>query len=190
MSRIKGTVTGEGKSQYSYFVQLDGNPFYYNTKYEPKSGIGDVVGIEFEPKGDTRGNIKKLQVLEKNSDGYKGGAGGGSGRAASSPSAATAGGDRQDSIVWQHSQEMAIRLAWFITDSGAYSVKGKTDEKRIQIEGLVDELTARLFNDAMDPRKSAAFTTAAEITADSGDEWDEGEDKSGKSDDEWDNWDD
>ena len=131
MSKIKGTVTGVGKSQYSYFVRLDGNPFYYNTKYEPKCGEGDVVGIEFEQKGDARGNIKKLTVLEKNSDGYKGDAGGG--KSAGSARSAPAGGDRQDSIVWQHSQEMALRLSTLILANGGYAVKRKTDEKRLQV---------------------------------------------------------
>ena len=194
MSRIKGTVTGEGKSQYSYYVRLDGNQFYYNTKYEPKSGIGDVVGIEFEPKGESRGNIKKLTVLEKNSDGYKGSEGGSwTEKPTSGARSAPAGGDRQDSIVWQHSQEMALRLSTLILAWGGYAVKGKTDEKRLQVEGLVDELTARLFRDALDPRKSAAFTSAAEIDEDAegGETWGKGEDKpDGSGDGTWDKWDD
>ena len=190
MSRIKGTVTGEGKSQYSYYVRLDGNQFYYNTKYEPKSGIGDVVGIEFEQKGEARGNIKKLTVLEKNSSGYEASKPSGDWKETTKPEG---GGSRQDSIVWQHSQEMALLLSTLILANGGYAVKGKTDEKRLQVEGLVDELTARLFRDALDPRKSAAFTGAAEVEKDAegGDDWGTGEDKpDGSGDGEWDKWDD
>ena len=96
--------------------------------------------------------------------------------------------------MWQHSQEMALRLSTLILANGGYAVKGKTDDKRLQVEGLVDELTARLFNDALDPRKSAAFTSAAEIDEDAegGEEWPSaGEDKpDGSGDGTWDKWDD
>ena len=70
MAKVKGTVTRAGKGKFSYFVQLDGNDFYYNTKFEPPCGEGDVVGIEFEQKGPSRGNIKKIKVLTDNSGGY------------------------------------------------------------------------------------------------------------------------
>lgn len=163
MSRIKGTVSKVGKSQYSYFIMLDEEQFYYNTKFEPKCKEGDVVGIEFAKKADNRGQIQKVTILTV-----------GDGPAndfESKPSRPSggrpaAGGDRQDSIVWQHSQEMALRATNIIIASGGFAIKGTADKKRIQIEGLVDELTARYFNDAMNPRQSEAFKTASEIDSD------------------------
>ena len=48
MSKIKGTVARCGKGKYSYFIVLDEKDgFYFNTKYEPMCGVGDVVGIEY-----------------------------------------------------------------------------------------------------------------------------------------------
>ncbi len=185
MARKKGTVTKAGQGKFSYFLQLDGNDFYYNTKFEPKCGEGDVVGIEYEPKGDSRGQIKNVKILEDNSGGYKKanseqssgdwkGDSSGGGKAAG-------GGDRQDSIIWQHSQEMAIHFADVLLEKEAFAIKGKPDEKRIQITGLVDELTTKFFNDASDPRKSEAFTTNSEIDEDASgseeedDEWSDAE---------------
>jgi len=192
MSKIKGTVSRAGKSKFSYFIQLDGNDFYYNTKFEPKCGEGDVVGVEFKPQGDTRGQIKMIKVLEDNSGGYakanseKGDDwGGSSGGGSKKSSGGGGGGDRQDSIVWQHSQEMAISLASQLLAAEAYAVKGKPDEKRVQIEGLVDELTARLFSDALDPRNSTAFKDNKVISEDSGEEESGGDDDGWSDDDEW-----
>ncbi len=189
MSRCKGKVTGIGKGKFSYFIRLDTKDgFYFNTKYDPKCGIGDVVGIEFEQKAENRGNVKKVQILEDSgspkgmqAQDTGGGTGGG-------------GGSRQDSIVWQHSQEMALGLVTILLANEAFAAKGKIDAKRVQIEELVDELTTRLFNDASDPRKSKAFLSNSDIDEDTptdekpeGDEWDEKpEEKKG----EWDTWED
>ena len=173
MSKCKGTVTACGKGKFSFFITLkERDGFYFNTKYEPKCGVGDVVGIEFEKKADNRGNVKKVTLLEDNG-GKKGvqSAGGSGGGAAS--------GERQDSIIWQHSQEMALSLVGLLIANEAFALKGKSDAKRVQIEELLDELTTRLFKDASNPKKSKAFTGSEEIEKDS-----EGGEEGGK--DEWD----
>ncbi len=174
MSKCKGTVKSQGKGKFSFYVTLEENDgFYFNTKFEPKCGVGDVVGIEYEPKGDKRGNVKRIEILTDNGGpkgvqkkeeewGKSGGAGGG-------------GGNRQDSIVFQSSRKDALVLVGVLLSNEAFATKGKPDAKRVQIEELVDEVTARFFNDATDPRKSAVLTANAEIDADAGcgakDEW-------------------
>lgn len=169
MARKKGTVTKAAKSRFGYFLQLDGDQFYYNTKFEPKCGEGDVVGLEFTPKGDNRGQITKVKIFENNSGGYaksnsESSSSGGGGRSYGGGSSNS--GNRDDSIVWQHSQEMALSAASLLLAQDAYAVKGKPDEKRTQIEGLIDVLTYKFFADAKDPLKCDAYRTAKELEAD------------------------
>lgn len=191
MAKIKGTVSKASKGKFGYFLMLDGNDFYYNTKFEPKCGEGDVVGIEYDPKGPTRGNVKRVQILEDNTGGYANAnseSGGGGGNFSSGSrgggSSSNAGGDRQDSIITQHSQEMAISAAALIISNDAYAIKGKPDEKRVQIEGLIDELTAKFFLQAEKPRDTV-LKGAAEIEADAADTDDSDSDDSWSDDDEW-----
>ncbi len=172
MAKRKGTVSRVGKGQYSYFIQLDGDGFYFNTKYEPKCGEGDVVGIEFTKKDDKRGQIKNVTILEQNSSGYKasasnsgGGSGGGGG-----------GGDRQDSIVYQSSRKDAIVFVTLLLTNEAFAIKGKPEDMRVQLEELLDEITGRFFKDASDPRKSNALT---------GDGADDEDDAKESSNDDW-----
>jgi len=167
VSKVKGTVTKCDKGKFSYFVMLDTKEgFYFNTKYEPKCGEGDVVGIEYEQKANNRGNVKRIEVLEKNSDGYKpssnSDAGGGGG------SSAQTGGGRQDSIVWQSSRKDALVLAGLlVTEKGIkLPPESKPDARRTVIEELIDEVTCKFFADASDPRNSGAFITNAEVEED------------------------
>ena len=185
-NRIKGTVTAAAKSKFGYFVQLaEAGGAYFNSKYEPKCNEGDVVGIEYHPKknGQPGGNISKLKVLEKNANP----------RSRTTSSASGAGSDsRQDSIVWQHSQEMAIRAAPLFIEQGAYKVGGKTpDDKMGVLASLIDGLTVNYFRDAIDPRSSTAFKDSAEVDADV--EWEGGVEEGPapteqESDDEWASW--
>ena len=193
MSKIKGTISGCGKGKFSYFITLEEKEgYYFNTKFEPKCGKGDVVGIEYESKADNRGNVQRIEVLEKNSSGYEDTSKkADSGYASNSGSSKSAGGgDRQDSIVWQSSRKDALVAAGLILQVEAYALKGKTDEKRVQLDGLIDEITARYFADASDPRKSVAYTTNAEIEADAATDEDAPPEAGGEKSDEWgDEWD-
>lgn len=196
MSRIKGTVTTANKGKFGYFLKLDGADFYYNTKFKPKCGEGDVVGIEFTAKGPNRGQISQIKVLESKSGGYdasnsenratSASSGGWSASAASGPST-----DRQDSIMTQHSQEMAVDTAKLLLEQGAYAIKGTPDQKRIQIMGLINELTVMFFEQAEKPRATVLAhipsSAAAEPAAKEDDWGDEGgEDDSWEpSDDSW-----
>ena len=189
MARCKGTVTGCGKGKFSFFITLDSKDgFYFNTKYEPKCGIGDVVGIEYEPKGDKRGNVQKVQILE-DSGSPKGvqsrESSGGSG--SNSGGSYTASPDRQASIIFQSSRKDALVFLGLLIEKEAVKFKGKADSLRVQITETLDEITAAFYKDAAAPDKSNALTTAAELADDS-----PGEEESGKKG-EWANqgsWDD
>ncbi len=185
MSRKKGTVTSVGKSQYSYFIQLDGDQFYYNTKFEPKCGKDDVVGITFTKTDEKRGNISKVEILEKNSSGYKP-----TSSASSYVGSQRAGGDnRQESIVYQSSRKDALQLAVILLTADAFATKGKPDAKRVQIEALIDELTARLFKDAIDPKNSGPLKAESSSDDEEKEGWDgdeKDEDDSWEKEDTWD----
>ena len=203
MAKVKGTVSGCGKGKFSYFVTLqEKDGFYYNTKFEPKCGKGDVVGIEFEQKADNRGNVKKITVLESNSNGYEDTSKSFSEKGGNTQSGVGnkpgGGGDRQNSIIWQHSQEMAISTTHMLvtTDGIKLPPASKPDARRVVIEALVDELTVKFFKDASDPLASKAYSDGAGIEEDAGDgekepdgddAWDEGGEK--KEDSGWDDWD-
>lgn len=196
MARVKGTVTGCGKGKFSFFITLDSKDgFYFNTKYEPKCGIGDVVGIEYEPKGDKRGNVQKVQILE-DSGSPKGvqertsGAGAGSGGYSANP-------DRQDSIIFQSSRKDALVFLTMLIAADAVKFKGKADALRLQMTETLDEITAAFFKDAKTPLKSNALTTAEELAGDSAEtkaekeeSWEEGGGE--KKQDDWgkESWDD
>jgi hypothetical protein len=181
MSKIKGTVARVGEGKFSKFVVLkERDGFFFNTKFEPQCGEGDVVGIEYEQKGDKRGNIQKLVVLEKNSSSSSSTSWDDT-PAATPTGSKPAGGERQDSIVWQHSQEMGIQLASLLIANGGFVVKGKPDAIRMQITTLVGELALSQFNDALDPRKSETFKLAQGIVEETGD--DEPEDEPEATDD-------
>ena len=170
MSKIKGTVTSTGKGKFSFFVCVDSKDgFFFNTKFDPKCGKGDVVGIEYTQKDEKRGNISKLVVLEKNSsESAAGDNWDDDAPKATTPAAykAPEGGNRQDSIVWQHSQEMGLIAAGLLLANGGFAVKGKADAARAQILALANELSYGYFQDALDPRKSAAFKESAQIEED------------------------
>lgn len=172
--RIKGIVARIVKSRYGYGVVLQNKDgYYYNTKYQPKFNEGDEVGIEFSPKGETSAQITKVQVLRE-------GVGAPAPRRSAGSGASYASGDKQDSIVWQHSQEMATRIL------------GKAEDVESYLP-LFDDLTARLFEDALNPRDSDAYKTykarAADVASGQDTTWDVdagGDDPS--SGDDWDEW--
>ena len=187
MAKIKGTVTKAGKSKFSYFIQLDGNDYYYNTKFKPKCGEGDVVGVEFMDKGGTRGQINKLVVLTDNSGGYDksnsergGGFGGGDGGGSPRGGAGT-GGQRNESITWQSCQKVSAQLVQTLVQAGAVASKGNPESKRAEIEGAFDELTTKLFEAALNPKASEAYKATKQVEAEAGggDAWDEGDTEAG-----------
>lgn len=152
----KGTVSKVGKSKFSFFVMLDGEAFYFNTKFEPKCGVGDVVGIEFDKKADNRGQIQKIVMLE-DSGSPKGvqessGFGGGNASKPSGGGNYTPNTDRQDSIVYQSSRKDALVLAEILVANEAIKLPKDADKRRTVIEALVNETTFTYFKAASDPQ--------------------------------------
>jgi hypothetical protein len=180
MSKKKGTVTACGKGKFSYFIMLDTKDgYYFNTKYEPKCGKGDVVGIEFNDKDGKRGNVQKVTVLEQNSTGYEDttkqrqSSGGGGG-----------GADRTPSIVYQSSRKDALVFLGLLFEQGAFVIKGAAGKKEEQIALKLREITGEFYADAIDPAKSPALLDAEEEAAeDEADDFEEEEEED--FDDEW-----
>jgi hypothetical protein len=192
MARKKGTVTKAGKSKFSYYLQLDGDSHYYNTKFKPKCGEGDVVGIEYNQQNDQRSQVKSIKVLESNSGGYDSSNsernyGGG---AAKSGGGTGMSNDRQDSIIWQSCQKVAAELTRAAVDAEAIASKGTPDSKAAEIKGYFDENVVSLFRDASDPKNSLTYKNIMGIEKDAGeepskDDWDEGGGDAWDEDDDW-----
>ena len=184
-SKRKGTVSKIGKNKYSFYLLLDEDNFYFNTKFDPKCGVGDVVGITFDKKADNRGQVKDIKLLEDNGGpkgfqessggGYSGGKGGGY----------KADPDRQASIVYQSSRKDALHLAEIIVSNEAIKLPKDADKRRTIIEALVDETTLAYFKAAINP--SEAMKSEEDVEADASvEDWDEGGDDSDEFDDQWD----
>jgi hypothetical protein len=189
MSKKKGTVTGVGKGTYSYFIQIDTmDGFYFNTKYEPKCGKGDVVGIEYNKKDDKRGNVQKVTIIEKNSDGYKptntGGGGGGAG------GGYKAEPGRQESIVYQSSRKDALAYLALLLENKGFTLKGAAGKIEEQLEQKLTQIIGEFYQDAMTPSKSPALVGVAEDEKEDKDDDSEFEDDDEKEDDFDDEWDD
>lgn len=192
MARRKGKVSKIGKSKYSFFIQLDGDGHYFNTKYNPKCGVGDVVGLTYEPKGEQRSQIKDVKLLEDNGGpkGYQESSGGGFGGGSSKGGGSYASDpDRQASIIYQSSRKDALVMAELILSNDGIKLPKAEDARRTVIEELVSEFTLSFFTDASNPSKATAGAKAVSDDAEGGDDdsWDEPE--SGGSDD-WDDGDD
>lgn len=181
--RVKGTVTKAGKSKFSYFLMLDGNNYYYNTKFKPKCGEGDVVGIEYNDKGGNRGQITNVKIFESNSGGYDASNSERQGSFAGGQQRQSSGGgpDRNEAITWQSCQKTAGAVVSALAAVGAIASKGNPESKRAEVEAAFDELTVRLFEDALNPRASKTFKTVKQVdgeasgaeAASGGDSWDE-----------------
>lgn len=191
--RVRGVVFRAGKSKFGFYIKLDGDDTFYNTKYEPKVGEGDEIGIEFDRKGRSC-NIKNVKVFSK-ADRAPRGNGSGNGSGGYQP----AGGDRQDSIVWQSSRKDAIEMAALLLTNGAVTMPKTANDRAVIVDGLVNKLTYRYFLDASNPRGSDTFKEEAGVEADAqpdGDGWDEqpspadeapwGEETGGNDDVQWD----
>ena len=175
MSRAKGKVARIGEGKFSKYIMLDNKDgFYFNTKYNPKCGVDDVVGITYTPKGETRGNITKVEILED--------AGGPKGVQENARVSSGGGGDRQESIIMQHSQEMALRYVTLLLSAEAIKLPKASDREEF-VSTLVDESTVRFNEQATNPQSPVAVESE-ETKAEKEDEW-ECDDKETPSDDDW-----
>lgn len=157
MARVRGVVFRAGQSKFGYYVKLDGNEQFFNTKYPPKCEEGDEVGIEYTQKGKSA-NISKLVVLSKAGPKEQGGNGNQS------------AGDRNDSIVWQSSRKDAIEMAGLLLSNGAVKLPKTEDARAVIVAGLVDKLTFSYFQDAVDPRNSGTYRNEAGVQEDAAEE--------------------
>ena len=155
-SKRKGTVSKIGKSKYSFFVQLDGDGFYFNTKFDPKAGVGDVVGITYDQKAENRGQVKDIKLLEDNGGpkGYQDDGGSSySGGSSNSGGGGGGGNARTESIVYQACLKGVPAIVQLLVDNGGVKLppESKPDARRIVLEELTDELLAKYTNRALNP---------------------------------------
>ncbi len=175
MSRAKGKVARIGDGKYSKYIMLENKDgFYFNTKYDPKCGVGDVVGITYTPKGETRGNITKVEILED--------AGGPKGVQENARVSAGPGSvDRNASIIMQHSQEMALRYVTILLSAEAIKLPKASDREEF-VSTLVDEAIVRFNEQATNPGKPTEVEVEAEEKP-ADESWDETPEKA--TDDDW-----
>ena len=178
MSKVaQGKVTKASKTKYGYFVQLNGQDFYYNTKYKPKYGEGAEVKLKYEPKGESRGNIVATKVISDPAGGYDNAnsesSNSGGGRGGSRGGYSRGGDDRQDSIIMQCAQKVATPFLALLLERGAVVVKGSPDEIRTQLTEVRRELEAEFYRAAKDPLNSPALKTADSIDKDFDDDFDD-----------------
>ncbi len=172
MSKAKGKVARIGDGKYSKYIMLENKDgFYFNTKYNPKCGVDDVVGITYTPKGEARGNISKIEILED--------AGGPKGVQENARVSSGGGGDRNASIIMQHSQEMALRYVTILLSAEAIKLPKVSDREEF-VSTLVDESISRFNEQATNPGKPAVVESEEEEPSES---WDEKPETEG--DDDW-----
>ena len=149
MALARGTVKKISKAKFGFCFLLDNNDLFFDTKYEPKFSEGDEVGVTYTAKKNGTGaQVTKVDLLSKGAPQAKAAAGGGE-----------SSGRRNESIVWQHSQEMAIQTVAII--AGLQKVKSQE-----AVDALISDYTVRYYRDAVDPSKSGAFKAAADVDAD------------------------
>jgi len=177
MAKQKGTITKVTKGKFGYAVLLaERDGFYFNTKFNPSDcGEGDVVGIDFTQKGENRGNVTKITLITDNGGpkGHQEAASDWSEGSSSGGGSAPAGGDRNDRITWQSCQKVAAPLLATLVASNAIALPAKTKapERYDILVAAYDTLVVKLFNDASDPRSSAAFKGEAAIEEDADGGW-------------------
>lgn len=179
--RIKGVVARIVKNRYGFGVILANHDgFYFNTKYQPKFNEGDEVGLEFAQKSSTSAQILKAQV-------FNAGVGAPAPQRSARPgqSAYVGGDSRQDSIIWQSCQKVAAALVGEVLNI----------EDIEKVLPTFDALTARLFEDANNPRESAAYKAfkarGADVSSavDTTEGWPESVDEEQpQAGDDWDEW--
>ena len=133
----------------TYQIKIDGDDKYYGTyKTRPDTKPGDFVKFEFTTKG--RFHNVKMDTLEIEACEVETSAGAAEGAPSEGATKARASNDgRQMSIVWQHSQEMALRLAQVAQDAGCLDLGAKKGGQFEALQVWVNASTEEFYGDAM-----------------------------------------
>ena len=138
----------------TYSIKIDGDDKYYGTyKTVPPCFAGNFVTFDYSTNGRGYHNadVKTIKVEAAPAAGVAGNnltqAPAASAAAASAHKSADG---RQASIVWQHSQEMALRFAAIAQEAGALDLgtKGGKEGKLEALNIWVDAKTVDYFKDA------------------------------------------
>lgn len=185
---VKGVVVwaGDEKKYGNYSFKLKDNDSWFRSPKRCEDIIQPGYTVQVKVEENDRGDLElvaKPKLVKKGKPPAKGGKGGrrGGGGYKADP-------EREKRIVMQHSQEMGLAAAKLIIEQEAIKLGGKNkpDERKKQIVILVDELTAKFFNESFDPSKVLAGQ--AEVDEDFEDEEETDEEESEDFDDDVD-WD-
>lgn len=142
MNRVEGVVWKVYDRKYrgrdSFTIKIDGDDIWYRAGDKRYAGIaesGNRVAFDAEMNADgTSATIKGPVTLAKPA----------SPAANGTPSA---GGDRNNSIVYQSSRKDAIELVQLLVASGSLALPKAQKAKVGAIEAAVDRYTALFFDD-------------------------------------------
>jgi len=148
VERIYDNDTRVGKT---YSLLVNGEK-YGTYKTYPPCNEGDTVAFQFTTKGQYHNiDMKTLSTVTGAPQAGQPGNGMDRVEAASHAAAAPSPNGRQASIVWQHSQEMALRFAAIAQEAGALDLgtKGGKEGKLEALDIWVNAKTAGFFDDAI-----------------------------------------
>ncbi len=145
-----GTITkpvvwcSDEKKYGNYSFKLkDVDAFFRCPKHFPDIiKRGNTVKVTVEKNSDGDYQVKKKPVLveaAKGKGGWKGGGKGGGGYK-SDP-------ERQAQIIWQHSQEMALRKIDLLIDAGGFGEYKTEKAAGARLDSLLDEFTVKFFKE-------------------------------------------
>lgn len=172
-NRIEGVVykvyDRDFRGQKSYTIKIDNDPIWYRCGTKRFAGIAESGNrVAFNATMNPDGTSAKVEGEVT--------------LAAKAPAAASgtpnAGGDRNNSIVYQSSRKDALELVTLLVSSGALKLPSAQAKKAGAVEAAVDRYTALFFDDVF---TLGAVTREAEGDGASADEdeaeGDEGEDE-------------
>jgi hypothetical protein len=157
------TWTGDYKSKFkSISFSLKGvDGFFRYGKKELPEGVeaGATIKVKATKMDDGNFKVAAIKVVEAAKKKGSGGGGGGKGGG---------GGYKKDpevqaQIVFQHSQEMAIRYIEVLKDADALKAYKTSDTRRVKLDGLLDELIVKFYNDVL---KRPQLSEAEEVKED------------------------
>lgn len=170
---IKGVVTwvSDEKKFDNYSFKLKGRDEWFRSPQRAKGIIEKGYEVKVVVEENDRGDFdvkKKPVLLKKGKLPDKGGKGGRGGNGKRDP-------ETEKRIVMQHSQEMGISAAALIIANGGIKLpKTKPDAIKTVILELIDELTAKAFNDSYNADR--VLKKAKDVDEDLDDEEEESED--------------
>lgn len=161
---IEGIVVwaGDEKKYGNYAFKLKDEDGWFRSETRREEIIQPGYMVKLQVEKDKKGDytVKKAALVEKGEPPKRESKGGYSGRGGYKADPA-----KEARIVMQHSQAMGLEAAKLIVEQGGIKLGAATkpDARKLQIEELIDEQTAKFHQQAFDP--DSVLGKAAEIDA-------------------------